>query len=90
MRQSDLHGIASHCNFKVTAFSDHPEFFSSWSLTIKKDEQRYVIEHDGRDSWLTFFNAADANNFIELDIKNTFTMSENAILKQCELWLSSV
>ena len=90
MKQSDLYDMTSRCGFTVTVFSDHPDFFSSWSLNIKKNEQKYMIEHDGRDSWLIFYKENEPNKFKEIDKKASNTMSDNEKLKQCESWLLRV
>jgi hypothetical protein len=90
MKQSDLYDMASRCGFTVIVFSDHPDFFSSWSLSIKKNEQKYMIEHEGRDNWLIFYKENEPNKFKEIDKKISHAMNDNAKLKQCESWLLSV
>ena len=90
MNQRELYDMASRCGFKVVQFSDHPNFFSSWSITIKKDEHNYLIEHEGRDGWLIFYRENSPAKFEELDKKISQTMSDHEKFKQCEAWLSAV
>lgn len=90
MKQSDLYDMASRCGFTVTIFSDHPDFFSSWALSVRKKEQRYMIEHDGRDGWLMFYQENEPNKFKEIDKKISHSMRDNEKLNQCESWLLSV
>lgn len=68
--QYELHGIAVQCGFKIVQFSDHPDFFSSWSITINKGGRNYLIEHEGRDGWLMFYRENTPAKFEELDKKS--------------------
>ncbi|WP_223449686.1 MULTISPECIES: hypothetical protein [unclassified Pseudomonas] len=90
MKQTDLYDMASRSGFTVTVFSDHPDFFSSWSLNVRKGEKKYMIEHDGRDGWLMFYQENEPNKFNEIDKKISHTMNDNEKLQQCETWLLSV
>jgi len=45
MDKDVIYDVAARCDFKVVQFSDHPDFFSSWSITVNKDERNYLIEH---------------------------------------------
>jgi hypothetical protein len=71
-------------------FSDHPDFFSSWSLSVRKDEKKYMIEHDGRDGWLMFYQENEPNKFKEIDKRISHAMNDNEKLQQCEIWLASI
>ncbi|SDS00894.1 hypothetical protein [Pseudomonas prosekii] len=90
MKQTDLYNMASRCGFMVTAFSDHPDFFSSWSLNIGKDDKKYMIEHDNRDGWLIFYQENEKNKFKEIDKKISHAIDDNEKINQCESWLLSV
>jgi hypothetical protein len=90
MNQHKLNDVATQCGFKVTQFSDHPDFFSSWSITVSKDGRSYMIEHEGRDGWLIFYRENAPNKFEEIDKKNSHTMSDHETASQCEAWLLSV
>jgi hypothetical protein len=90
MKQADLYNMASRCGFTVTVFSDHPDFFSSWSLNIRKDDKKYMIEHDGRDGWLMFYQENEPNKFKEIDKKISHAMDDDEKINQCESWLLSV
>lgn len=56
---------------------------------MKKNEKSYMIEHDGRDGWLIFYQESEPNKYREIDKKISHTMKENEILNQCEHWLLS-
>ncbi|MBD9599506.1 MULTISPECIES: hypothetical protein [unclassified Pseudomonas] len=90
MKQSDLYDVASRCGCTVMVFSDHPDFFSSWSLSVRKDEKKYMIEHDGRDGWLMFYQENEPNKFKEIDKRISHAMNDNEKLQQCEIWLASI
>lgn len=49
MNQDMLYTIINECGFTVLVFTDHPNFYSSWSITIEKEKNVFMIEHDGRD-----------------------------------------
>jgi hypothetical protein len=88
--QYGLNGIAVQCGFKVVQFSDHPDFFSSWSITVNKDERTYMIEHEGRDGWLMFYRENTPNKFEEVDKKISHTMPDHEKANQFEAWLLAV
>ncbi|MDD1141432.1 hypothetical protein M5G22_28080 [Pseudomonas sp. TNT2022 ID233] len=90
MKQTDLYDMANRCGFAVSVYSDHPEFFSSWSLRIKKSESSYLLENDGRDGWLLFYKELEPNKFQEIDKKTSQAMSDSEKLNQCEAWLLTV
>ncbi|WP_339459851.1 hypothetical protein [Pseudomonas sp. EA_105y_Pfl2_R69] len=85
--QCELHGIAVQCGFKIVQFSDHPDFFSSWSITVNKGGHNYLIEHEGRDGWLIFYRENTPAKFEELDKKFSHAMSDHEKANQCEAWL---
>ena len=89
VNQNELYDVAVRCGFKILQFSDHPNF-SSWSITIKKDERNYPIEHEGRDGWLIFYRENAPAKFEEFDKKISHKMSDHERLKQCEAWLLAV
>ncbi|WP_445178884.1 hypothetical protein [Pseudomonas sp. McL0111] len=90
MNQSDLYTLAKTHGFTVITFSDHPEFFSSWSVNLKKDEQKFMIENEGRDGWMIFYKETEPNKFKELDKVISHTFSDNEKIKQCDTWLNSI
>jgi hypothetical protein len=90
MNQAILYNIAKLNGFVVTLFSDHPDFFSSWSLNVKKQDTSYMIDHDGRDGWLIFYEETAPNKYKEIDKKISHTMDDNEKAKQCETWLQAV
>ena len=90
MNQNVLYDIATRCGFKVVQFSDHPDFFSSWSITVNKNGRNYMIEHEGRDGWLMFYRENVPNKFEEIDKKISHTMSDHEKASQCEAWLLAV
>lgn len=85
--QYKLHGIAVQCGFKIVQFSDHPDFFSSWSIAVNKGGRSYLIEHDGRGGWLIFYRESAPAKFEELDKRISHTMSDCDKASQCEVWL---
>ncbi len=89
MKQSELYHLATRFGFTATLFSDHPNFFSSWSVKVTKNEIKYMIEHDGRDGWLIFYRENQPNIFIEIDKTHSHSMDDKDKLMKCELWLSS-
>lgn len=90
MKQSDLYDMACRCGCTAMVFPDHPDFFSSWSLNVRKDERKYMIEHDDRDGWLMFYQENEPNKFKEIDKKISHAMNDNEKLQQCETWLVSI
>jgi hypothetical protein len=90
MKQSDLYDIAGRCGCTVMVFSDHPDFFSSWSLNVRKEERKYMIEHDGRDGWLMLYQENQPTKLKEIDKKISHAMNDNEKLQQCEAWLVSI
>ncbi|MBX8538022.1 hypothetical protein K5D33_25295 [Pseudomonas cichorii] len=90
MKQDDLYDLAIRCGCAVTVSFRSSGFFSSWSINMKKNENSYMIEHDGRDGWLIFYQESEPNKYREIDKKISHTMRENEKLNQCEYWLLSV
>ncbi|MFJ2710771.1 hypothetical protein ACIOZM_07740 [Pseudomonas sp. NPDC087346] len=90
MHKSDLCLLAKIYGFTVVIFSDHSEFCSSWTLSLKKHENKFMIENDGRDGWMIFYKEDEPDKFKELDKVISHTFSDNEKVKQCEIWLSSI
>ena len=90
MDKNVIYDVAARCDFKVVQFSDYPDFFSSWSITINKGGRNYLIEHEGRDGWLIFYRENTPAKFEELDKKISHTMSDQEKANQCETWLAAV
>lgn len=90
MKQSELHEAAKRCGFTVILFADHPSFFSYWSITVKRNENTYVIEHEGRDGWLIFYREKSSNKLEEVDKKISHAMTDDDKVDQCEMWLSAI
>jgi hypothetical protein len=90
MDQRSIYDVVDRCGAKVLVFSDHPGFFSSWSLKVSKGGKSYLIENDGRDGWIFFYVELDANKYEEKDRLVSQSLSDSEILGQCEHWLSSL
>ncbi|MFJ2366577.1 hypothetical protein ACIPIN_23230 [Pseudomonas sp. NPDC087697] len=90
MKQDRLYETAKRCSFTVILFTDHPSFFSSWSITVKKNENSYMLEHEGRDSWLIFYREMAPNKLEEIDKKSSHAMTDDEKVDQCEIWLSAI
>lgn len=90
MNKTELYHVVNRCGFTVKVFSDHSNFFSSWSLIIKADKREFMIEHNGRESWLIFYEQNKPKQFQEIDKKISHNLNDSAKLKQCELWLLSI
>lgn len=90
MNQALLYEIAKRTGFIVTLFSDHPDFFSSWSLRVRKHDVSYMIDHDGRDGWMIFYKEIAPNKYQELDKKISHSMNDNEKANTCEAWLKTI
>ena len=90
MDKNVIYDVAARCDFKVVQFSDHLDFFSSWSVTVNKDKRNYLIEHEGRDGWLMFYREIASTKFEKLDKKVSHTLSDPEKANQCAAWLLAV
>ncbi|MBC3210407.1 hypothetical protein HU755_26740 [Pseudomonas sp. SWRI111] len=90
MNQALLHEIAKRNGFIVALFSDHPDFFSSWSLRVTKSNTTYMIDNDGRNEWLILYKETSPNKYQELDKKTSHTMNNNEKANICEIWLQTI
>ncbi|WP_339407423.1 hypothetical protein [Pseudomonas helleri] len=75
MNQDTLYTAINECEFTVLVFSDHPNFFSSWSITIEKEQNAFMIEHDGRDGWLILYRQSTTGIFEEIDRKTSYNLN---------------
>lgn len=90
MIRDKLYKTVKHHGFTVVSFTDHQNFFSSWSITVRKNENSYIIEHEGRDNWLIFYCERTPNKLEELDKKVSHAMTDDKKIDQCEIWLSAI
>jgi hypothetical protein len=88
MDKSRLYEIVNQYGGHVISFSDHPDFFSSWSLKYEKGNKIYLIELDGRDGWLFFYVETEPNKYNEKDKVVSFTLGYDDIINQCKTWLA--
>ncbi len=49
-----------------------------------------MIEHDGRDNWLSFYKENGVGKFLEIDKTMSHPMTNHEVLKHCESWLSGL
>lgn len=89
MNQDTLYTAINECGFTVLVFSDHPNFFSSWSITIEKEKNVFMIEHDGRDGWLILYRQSTTGIFEEIDRKTSYNLNSEKKISQCKSWLLS-
>lgn len=87
MNQDIIYTAINECGFTVLVFTDHPSFYSSWSITIEKEKSVFMIEHDGRDGWLTFYRQSTQGAFEEIDSKISYNLSTEKKISQCKIWL---
>jgi len=90
MDQKALYEVVRKCGAKVILFSDHPDFFSSWSIRVLKNGKNYLIENDGRDGWMFFYIELGEGRLQEKERLISQSLSESEILCQCEAWLSGL
>lgn len=87
INQNTIYGVATRCGFKVVQFSDHSDFYSSWSVALQKDGRSYMVEHEGRDGWLMLYRENTPGKFEEIDKKVSHGMTDYEKISQCEAWL---
>ncbi len=89
MNQDILYTAINERGFTILVFCDHPNFFSSWSITIEKEKNIFMIEHDGRDGWLIFYRQSTTGIFEEIDRKISYNLNSDEKISHCKAWLSS-
>lgn len=89
MNQDILYTAINERGFTILVFCDHPNFFSSWSITIEKEKNVFMIEHDGRDGWLIFYRQSTTGIFEEIDRKISYNLNSDEKISHCKAWLSS-
>ena len=89
MNQDILYTAINERGFTILVFCDHPNFFSSWSITIEKEKNVFMIEHDGRDGWLIFYRQSTTGIFEKIDRKISYNLNSDEKISHCKAWLSS-
>lgn len=89
MNQDILYTAINERGFTILVFCDHPNFFSSWSITIEKEKNVFMIEHDGRDGWLIFYRQSTTGILEEIDRKISYNLNSDEKISHCKAWLLS-
>ncbi|RON01159.1 hypothetical protein BK658_08320 [Pseudomonas brassicacearum] len=90
MIRDKLYETVKSYGFTIALFTDHQNFFSSWSITVRKNENSYIIEHEGRDNWLIIYCERAPDKLEELDKKISHAMTDDDKIDQCGIWLSAI
>ncbi|MBU6961411.1 hypothetical protein KRR23_27215 [Pseudomonas sp. CVAP len=90
MIRDKLYETVKRYGFTVASFIDHQNVFSSWSITVRKNNNNYIIEHEGRDNWLIIYCERAPNKLEELDKKISHAMTDDDKIFQCGIWLSAI
>lgn len=90
MDQAVLYDAFARAGYTVLEFCDHPGFFGSWFVTVKRRDTVFRIAEDGRDSWVTLSRQMPTNEWETIREASSNTFDERRIIAMCAEWLASV
>lgn len=84
MNQSLIYSAMADIGYDILEFIDNPNFFGSWELKIRNENDTYQIVCDGRDSYIQFFKKNVIGKWDEIHHEYTVGMSENNLVELCK------
>ncbi len=90
MDQSEIYKIANDSGFRVMEFSDHPQYFGSWKITLGKKHHIYQLVSDGRESVLEIQEHVSGAEWKSIKYTSIANLSKEQELQLCSQWLSEL
>jgi hypothetical protein len=90
MNQADLYNAITKAGYVVLEFSDHPGFFGSWYVIVKRKRSIFLISEDGRECWLTLGKKNLSNEWVTLRDVNCGSFDEQETIPESARWLTSI
>jgi hypothetical protein len=89
VNQAKLYDAIAKAGCTVLEFSDHPGFFGSWYVIVKRKGLIFRISEDGRECQLAFSKKNPSNEWELLQAVDSTTFDEQETIAASTRFLSS-